>query len=110
MPIAKQEQSPLHSSLPSEPILCDMVDLFVDEMPRRVEWMQASFDRRDWGALECAARQLASVSGSYGFEVLRPFAAELERAIRQRATVDEIAAALETLVAQCGRVAGTVNC
>jgi hypothetical protein len=110
MPRSNAELTPIHSSLPSEPILCDMVDLFVEEMPGRLARMRKYFDSQDWDALRRAARQLGGVAASYGFDNLAPFAADLERTLLRRSTIDEIGGSLELLAAQCGRVVSTVPC
>ena len=96
---------PLYSSLAAEPILCEMVELFVDEMPARMARMQAYFDRADWDGLRRSAHQIRSVSASYGFNELVPHAARLERTLTNRPSVDAIRASLATLTAQCSRVA-----
>ena len=71
------EQPPLYSSLSLQPVLCEMVELFVAEMPARVGRMQAYFDRADWDGLRRAAHQIRGVAASYGFHVLVPYAARL---------------------------------
>ncbi len=52
-------QPPLYSSLSPQPILCEMVELFVDEMPPRMARMAAYFERRDWDGLRRSATRFA---------------------------------------------------
>ena len=98
-------QPPLYSSLSPQPILCEMVELFVDEMPPRMARMAAYFERRDWDGLRRSAHQIRSVAASYGFNDLVPYAARLERALTNRPSVEAIGTSLESLLAQCCRVA-----
>ncbi len=96
---------PLYSSLAAEPILCEMVELFVDEMPARTQRMQGYFDDRDWDGLRRGAHQIRSVAASYGFNDLVPYAARLERTLTNRPSIEAIGTSLASLLVQCDRVA-----
>jgi histidine phosphotransfer protein HptB len=100
-----QLDSPLlHSSLANDAVLSEMVELFVEEMPDRVARLQKHFEAADWDGLRRAAHQMKGAAGSYGFDQLTPYAADLEAQLSQRAEVEEVARALATLVTQCGHV------
>lgn len=96
----------LYSSLASDPDLGDIVDLFVDEMPGRVENLSRCMAVGDWDQLGRYAHQMKGACGSYGFDQLTIPAARLERACRE--TNDEllIREALEELSMLCQRVRG----
>ena len=98
------EQPPLYSSLSLQPVLCEMVELFVAEMPARVGRMQAYFDGGDWDGLRRAAHQIRGVAASYGFDVLVPYAARLERSLSGNPDRERTREALAELVGQCRRV------
>jgi HPt (histidine-containing phosphotransfer) domain-containing protein len=94
----------IHSSLTSDPVLREMVEQFVAEIPNRVAWLQRQLEAGDFEALRRAAHQMKGAAGSYGFDALTPYALRLETLIAQGATREEIAAATSELAAQCRRV------
>jgi HPt (histidine-containing phosphotransfer) domain-containing protein len=95
---------PLYSSLASDPLLGEIVDMFIDEMPDRVESLQQYHEAGDWEDLRRTAHQLKGAAGSYGFESISPCAAELEDAIRRNDSPSTIDQLLEQLVELCNRV------
>jgi HPt (histidine-containing phosphotransfer) domain-containing protein len=99
----------IHSSLASDPLLSEMVQQFVAEMPNRVALLERQFDAGDWQALKRAAHQLKGAAGSYGFDELTPHALRLETLIAARASKQEIAAATSELIAHCRRVTAAVS-
>src|SRR5205823_3828760 len=80
-----------------------LVTLFVEEMPERMTRFREYFHSGDWDGLRRAAHQMKGSAGSYGFEQLSPYAAELEAAAAKRTPLDEIAAALEAFLSHCAR-------
>jgi HPt (histidine-containing phosphotransfer) domain-containing protein len=103
MSLSQLEPPLLYSSLADEPLLDELVTLFVEEMPARMARFHDYFDQRDWDGLRRAARQMKGLAGSYGFEELTPFAEQLEAAATRPAPVEEVAAALEMFSSQCAR-------
>jgi HPt (histidine-containing phosphotransfer) domain-containing protein len=93
-----------YSSLGSDPDFAEIVALFVDEMPGRMRDMQAHFGCANWDELARLAHQLKGAAGSYGFDQLTPFAAGLEKSVRNGEPAAAVRAALEELVEVCGRV------
>lgn len=94
----------LYSTLGDDPDLGEIVELFVEEMPLRVQHLLGRFDQRDWEGLRRAAHQLKGAAGSYGFDPLTPSASRLERAISAGRTEAEIRGALDELVELCRNV------
>jgi HPt (histidine-containing phosphotransfer) domain-containing protein len=94
----------LRSSLANDEVLRELVELFVEEMPGRAARLHECFAAADWDGLRRAAHQMKGSSGSYGFDQLTPYAADLEMRLNQRAGTEEVADALEALLTQCGRV------
>jgi len=92
---------PVYSSLGDDPDLGELVEMFVDEMPSKIELLQTQFDACDWPSLQRTAHQLKGAGGSYGFDALTPWAARLEDAAKQTASEAEIRRAIEELVAVC---------
>lgn len=96
-------QAPLYSEF-GVGDLADLVEMFVDEMPQRIESLQALANGQDWESLGRAAHQLKGSAGSYGFGQLTPAAAGLESAIRNGEPAAATLAALEALLGLCRRV------
>jgi histidine phosphotransfer protein HptB len=94
----------LYSQLASDPDLADIVEMFVGEMPERVEAFRDRLSRADWQGLQQLAHQMKGAAGSYGFDTVSPVAAKLESAIRDSEPEERIRAAVSELVGICGRM------
>lgn len=98
----------LFSTLAEDPDLAEIVEMFVDEMPDRIENILNCFQSEDWVGLQRASHQLKGAAGSYGFPSITPCAGILEAAVKQTRPEDEIHKAVDELVAMCRSVrAGT---
>lgn len=104
MSATRLRQSPIHSSLASDPELGEMVEQFVAEMPSRAAWMQHHLDAGDWPALQRAAHQMKGAAGSYGFDELTPHALKLEKLLVAGASPEAVIAAFQELTAHCRRL------
>lgn len=71
----------LYSSLGTDPDLCDIVDMFVDEMPDRITCLMQLLDESNLDELARMAHQMKGAAGSYGFDAISPVAGDLESAI-----------------------------
>lgn len=94
----------IYSTLGDDPDLADIVEMFVDEMPERVEVLTGFFIAKNWEELGRMAHQLKGTAGSYGFDDLTPGAAILDEAVRKRHSDSEISSAIDVLVDMCHRV------
>jgi HPt (histidine-containing phosphotransfer) domain-containing protein len=94
----------LYSTLDHDPDMAGIVDLFVAEMPERLERLLENLERGDREQLHRAAHQLRGAAGSYGFHQVTPYAARLESAARDGDSLDEIRDACLALVAICRRL------
>jgi HPt (histidine-containing phosphotransfer) domain-containing protein len=98
----------LFSTLAEDPDLAEIVEMFVDEMPERIENILNCFQSEDWDGLRCASHQLKGAAGSYGFPSITPCAGVLESAVKQTRPENEIRKAVDELVSMCRSVrAGT---
>ncbi len=98
----------LFSTLAEDPDLAEIVEMFVDEMPDRVENILNCLQSEDWDGLRRASHQLKGAAGSYGFSAITPCAGVLESVVRQTRPEDEIRKAVDELVSMCRSVrAGT---
>ncbi len=94
----------LYSSLADDPELGDLVAVYVEEMPGRIESILSRAAAGDLNALAAIAHQLKGSAGSHGFHQLTGVAAAVERAVRNRQPEAEVRAALDALVELCRRV------
>ena len=93
----------LYSSLADDPDLGELVEMYVDEMPERIQSLQSVLAAEDWNELSRAAHQIKGAGGSYGFDQLTPLAFALEQATREPNSPAAIRAACDALVDACGR-------
>lgn len=97
----------LYSSLAGDPDLTEIVDLFVEEMPERVQNLADLLAQGDWAQLRRYAHQMKGACGSYGFHQLTGSAARLESAVREQEEEQAIREAVDELVTLCNRVRST---
>ena len=93
--------TPVYSTLGSDPDLGELVEMFVDEMPQRVEKLTELLEDAEWDKLRRGAHQLKGAAGSYGFLEISPLAATLEDKILAGQPEDEIRQVLEALREMC---------
>jgi hypothetical protein len=84
----------VYSHLAADPDLGELVEMFVREMPDRINALETQARSRNWQQLARIAHQLKGAAGSYGFDAITPCAARLELAARDAQEEDRILAAL----------------
>jgi HPt (histidine-containing phosphotransfer) domain-containing protein len=83
----------------------ELVEMFVQEMPERIEAIRAAFSSAELARLRTLSHQLKGASAGYGFAPLGVAAGKVEDAVRS--TPDELASIRERvdeLVELCRRV------
>lgn len=96
--------APIYSPLARDPDLAEIVSLYVEEMPERIERLHRLLAAAEWNELRRAAHQLKGSAGSHGFEPVSLAAGELESALRSNAPAMEIRQSVERLVDICRAV------
>jgi HPt (histidine-containing phosphotransfer) domain-containing protein len=96
----------LYSNLAGDPMLGQLVDLFVAEMPSRTARLIDRLEACDWAGLRQAAHQIKGTAGSYGFPAISPAAAQLEDAICRQLPEEAIRQAVEQVVDLCRQARG----
>jgi CheY-like chemotaxis protein/HPt (histidine-containing phosphotransfer) domain-containing protein len=94
----------LYSHLAADPDLVELVELFVQEMPDRINALETQARSRNWQQLTRTAHQLKGAAGSYGFKTITPYAARLEQAARSGCQEEEILSSLGELLDLCRRL------
>lgn len=101
-------QALIYSDFGDDEDLAELVEMFVDEIPDRVQSMLDSAEVSDWEQLGRIAHQMKGAAGSYGYGEVTNVAAVLEHACRNNASAETIQRALQELVTMCLRMrAGT---
>lgn len=96
----------IYSTLADDPDLGDLVDLFVGEMPDRIQSFQDRMEASDHEGLRRLAHQMKGAAGSYGFATITHSAARLENALREAEPEDVVHSAVEDLIDLCRRARG----
>lgn len=104
-----QSEPPLFSTLAGDPLLGELVELYVQEMPDRVAQLERLAAAQQWEELARAAHQLKGSAGGYGFGVLAGPAEQLELAVRNGADTPSILEAVAHLVQLCRRIRSTTH-
>lgn len=100
--------SPIYSSLAADPLMGELVDMYVDEMPGRIGALEEALASDDRDQLRRAAHQMKGAAGSYGFDGITESAAVLEAAVRDACPPEVIQRRFDELVGLCRRIrAGT---
>jgi histidine phosphotransfer protein HptB len=97
------------SLLADDPDLADLVQMFVDEMPRRIADLREFRAAGDWDGVARCAHQLKGAAGSYGFHQLTPYAAALEAAVRDESAPTGATVPLQALIEACSRVSARTS-
>jgi len=108
-PDAQANERAMYSVFEHDPDLADIVTLFVQEMPERIEELRAAADAGDVDAAVRLAHQLKGAAGGYGFEPLGEVAARVEHALQQAAAdgspdAELVRGLARPLIEACGRV------
>lgn len=100
-----------YSPLALDNDLAEIVAMFVDELPDRLEVLREALQAGDREKLGRAAHQLKGSAGSYGFPQITPFAARLEYASRANEAQATLSQMLNELAAACSKAqAGKPAC
>jgi HPt (histidine-containing phosphotransfer) domain-containing protein len=94
----------VHSSLASDPDLSELVEIFVQEMPDKINALETQGRSHDWQQLTRTAHQLKGAAGSYGFGAITPYAARLEAVLKEGCEEEAILLSLNELLDLCRRV------
>lgn len=93
----------LYSTFGADPDLGELVEMFVDEMPGRIESLLNLYQSADRDGLKRFAHQLKGSAGSYGFEPITPLAARLEHSLKANEPEAAIKQAVDELLDLCSR-------
>lgn len=100
-------QNPLVSEFANDPDMVELVEMFVSEIPDRVELLRTAWDERDIESLARLAHQLKGASAGYGFSPIGLAAGDLEQSLKSdiEENLQEVTKQLDELVDLCNRAA-----
>jgi len=96
--------APIYSQLADDPELYDLVKMFVEEMPTRVDRLIKEFGKKNWDDLKNLAHQLKGTAGCYGFGEITTVAGKLEHSLQHHLPEEEIEQSLVELLDLCRRM------
>ncbi len=73
--------APFYSTLADDADMCELVTLFVDEIPQRISAIEAALAAYDLQSLQRLAHQLKGAAAGYGFPAIGAAAGAVEIAI-----------------------------
>src|SRR5687767_9534646 len=85
----------LISDLAGEPDPADLVELFVNNLPIRVQAIRRACSEADLATLIMLAHQLKGSAGGYGFPAITEAAANLEASIKEHTSFDNLVEAAQ---------------
>lgn len=99
-----QVLQPVYSAYGNDVNLAELVEIFVRDLPSRVDTLRSHCVEEDWESLARVAHQLNECACSYGFAHLGTLAARLEHTCREAQAEMRVEQALEDLAEYSERV------
>ena len=89
------------SELAFDPDMVRLVELFVQQLPKRAAAFEACLVQNDYEQLVRLAHQLKGAAGGYGFPTITEKAAVVEQRARDRVALEELSSAIRELTCMC---------
>ena len=102
-PSARPDTEPLISDFADDQDIADLVDEFVDTLPRRVEAVEHALAHGDMGTLTTLVHQLKGAGGGFGFMPITDAARRVEAAAREHVDTDVLDGLITELGDLCRR-------
>lgn len=102
-------QAPLRSTLASDPEMRELIDMYVQDLPTRLDSIRSAMGTGNLNEVRRLSHQLRGASAGFGFAPVGLVAAEVEETIKalqeQADAIDRVRPLVEKLDALCRRVA-----
>jgi signal transduction histidine kinase/DNA-binding response OmpR family regulator len=98
------EVPPLPSTMSDDPLICSLLDRFLDDVAAREHSLQRALDRGDCDAVLRISHVLAGVGGSYGFSELTDAARRLETGARRAQRTEDLRGQVQEVALLCRRM------
>ena len=100
----EQTSDYIYSCFANDEDLGELVEMYVDEMPERINSIEEVRNSGDWEHLRTLAHQIKGSGQSYGFDIISQLAAAVEYSIREEEPEQDIDRKLGELLSACQRV------
>lgn len=91
------------SELSSDPDMVELVEMFVDELPGKMEALKSALDAGEIDTLKSLSHQLKGSGGGYGFPSITLAAKELENEAAAGQDLEKMAEEIRGLTELCER-------
>jgi len=102
-----QKSAHLQSQLADDPEMAELLDLFLSELPKRVDTVTNALRERELQTLRRVAHQMKGSCAGYGFPTIGAAAGSVERTVEQGAPLEQIKGQVDELVDLCQRALNT---
>ncbi len=103
----EQPTVPLKSTFAHDPDMRELVDVFVGELPQRIESLWQALAAQDAAGVRTMAHQLKGAAAGYGYPTIGKAAARVDEALSQAEALDKVRGSVEELLTLCRRAAST---
>jgi HPt (histidine-containing phosphotransfer) domain-containing protein len=97
----------LRSEFSGDPEMAELIDVFLGELPKRVDSLSEAWRAREFQTVQRLAHQLKGSSAGYGFPTIGTAAAKVESCVREKSPeqvkLEELQAGVQELIALCHR-------
>lgn len=107
--VTSVREDPVFSSLVDEPAMAEMVDTFVQDLPRQLRELYLQIAKPEGSKLADALRELRTRAGTYGFDVIADLCREIEDKVKKGANMAALRPWITRLTRVC-RAARGVSC
>ncbi len=102
-------QNVIVSELSGDADMLELIERFVDRLPRRIAALEQALAEQDIEALATVGHRLKGAAGDYGFMPISEAAAVLERSAKAKHGFGELNEGVQTLVDLCRRARATAE-
>lgn len=96
---------PIRSEFANDAGMRELVEMFVQDMPQKIQALQEALASGELTSLRRLAHQMKGACGGYGFSTLGEEAGKLEAALDSSQDLEAVQARVNELVSMCSRVA-----
>ncbi len=90
----------IYSSISSDPCMGELVEMYVDELPERIETLESLLADSNWPELKRMTHQIKASAPGYGFESVGLVAAAAELSIMEEQPVNDRQERIKDLIGQ----------